>query len=116
MSSLTRSPRGMPVPITATDASVEQILAAAPRVQNVVPEGSTWDGKTDLPMDEATFRQIVSEIEPNGAAAADGAGAPAATTAPATGRGQRGQRSASAAEERRSEERTRWRRLPNGCS
>jgi L,D-transpeptidase ErfK/SrfK len=76
VSSLSRSPRGIPVPITLTDASVEQILAAAPHVQNVVPEGSTWDGKTDLPMDEATFKQMVSEIEPD-------SGAPAASSAPA---------------------------------
>src|ERR1700733_4745442 len=81
VSSLTQQPRGVPVPITASDASVAQILAAAPRVQNVLPEGSNWDGKTDLPMDEGAFRQILSEMEPNGAAAADGA--PAATTAPA---------------------------------
>jgi L,D-transpeptidase ErfK/SrfK len=83
VSSLTQQPRGVPVPITASDASVAQILAAAPRVQNVLPEGSTWDGKTDLPIDEGAFRQILSEMEPNGAPAADGAGAPAATTAPA---------------------------------
>lgn len=76
VSSLSRSPRGIPVPITLTDASVEQILAAAPHVQNVVPEGSTWDGKSDLPMDEATFKQMVSEIEPD-------SGAPAASSAPA---------------------------------
>src|SRR5579863_3699918 len=76
VSSLSRSPRGIPVPITLTDASVEQILAAAPHVQNVVPEGSTWDGKTDLPMDEGTFKQMVSEIEPD-------SGAPAASSAPA---------------------------------
>ncbi|MGB9331132.1 MAG: L,D-transpeptidase family protein [Steroidobacteraceae bacterium] len=76
VSSLSRSPRGIPVPITLADASVEQILAAAPHVQNVVPEGSTWDGKTDLPMDEATFKQMVSEIEPD-------SGASAASSAPA---------------------------------
>jgi L,D-transpeptidase ErfK/SrfK len=76
VSTLSRSPRGIPVPITLTDASVEQILAAAPHVQNVVPEGSTWDGKSDLPMDEATFKQMVSEIEPD-------SGAPAASSAPA---------------------------------
>ncbi len=76
VSSLSRSPRGIPVPITLTDASVEQILAAAPRVQNVVPQGSTWNGKTDLPMDEATFKQMVSEIEPD-------SGAPAPSSAPA---------------------------------
>ncbi len=76
VSALSRSPRGIPVPITLTDASVEQIVAAAPHVQNVVPEGSTWDGKSDLPMDEATFKQMVSEIEPDD-------GAPAASSAPA---------------------------------
>src|SRR5579872_1299903 len=64
VSSLTVSPRGLPVPITESDASAEQIVAAAPRVQNVVPDGSTWDGKSDLPMDEGAFRQILSEIEP----------------------------------------------------
>jgi L,D-transpeptidase ErfK/SrfK len=69
---LTRSTRGVALPITTTDMGLEQLLAAAPRVQNVVPEGSTWDGKSDLPMDEATFRQVVSEMEP-------GSSGPAAT-------------------------------------
>jgi L,D-transpeptidase ErfK/SrfK len=76
VSALSRSPRGIAVPITLTDASVEQIVAAAPHVQNAVPEGSTWDGKSDLPMDEATFKQMVSEIEPDNAA-------PGASSAPA---------------------------------
>jgi hypothetical protein len=43
---------------------MEQLLAASPRVQNVLPEGSSWDGKSDLPMDEATFKQMLTEIEP----------------------------------------------------
>jgi L,D-transpeptidase ErfK/SrfK len=79
VSSLTARPRGVPVPITVVDANVEAVLAAAARVQNVLPEGSTWDGKSDLPMDEASFRQILSDIEP-GAGGADepGAGASAA--------------------------------------
>ncbi|MBV8403900.1 MAG: L,D-transpeptidase family protein [Gammaproteobacteria bacterium] len=86
-SGLARSPRGIPVAVTVPDSSLEQVLAAAPRVQNVLPEGSTWDGSSDLPMDEASFRQIVSEIEPGSAAAA-----PAAHAAPAAGSGgeQRG--------------------------
>jgi L,D-transpeptidase ErfK/SrfK len=81
---LTHNPRGVPVAVSADDASLEQVLAAAPRVQNVLPEGSTWDGKSDLPMDEASFNQILSEIEPGKpapgapAAAAPGPGAPAA--------------------------------------
>jgi L,D-transpeptidase ErfK/SrfK len=64
VTSLASNPRGVPVAITDTAATVEEVLAGAPRVQNVLPEGSTWDGKSDLPMDEASFRQILSEIEP----------------------------------------------------
>jgi len=79
VSSLTASPRGVPVPITVGDASVEQIIAAATRVQNVLPEGSTWDGQSDLPMDEATFRQVLSDVEP---------GAPEAGEAPAAADGE----------------------------
>jgi len=51
-------------------------------VQNVLPEGSTWDGQSDLPMDEASFKQMLSEIEP-GAPAEDAAEQTAADPAPA---------------------------------
>jgi L,D-transpeptidase ErfK/SrfK len=64
VSGLTRSPRGIPLPVSGTQAGLEQLLAAAPRVQNVVPESASWDGKTDLPMDEASFKQILSDIQP----------------------------------------------------
>jgi L,D-transpeptidase ErfK/SrfK len=83
VSSLTTHPRGIPVAITVPDASVEQVLAAAPRVQNVVPAGSTWDGKSDLPMDEASFQQMMSEVEPASAPANNGSGASAPAAAPA---------------------------------
>ncbi len=82
VSSLARAPRGVPVPVSSTDASLEQVLAAAPRVQNVLPEGSTWDGTSDLPMDQASFNQIISEIEP-GKAAPGAAASRAASAAPA---------------------------------
>ncbi len=85
VASLTRNPRGVPVPISTTDASLQQVLAGAPRVQNTVPEGSTWDGKSDLPMDEASFKQILSEIEPGAPAPAPAAGAPAPTAAAPAG-------------------------------
>jgi L,D-transpeptidase ErfK/SrfK len=93
VSSLAHDPRGLAVAITATDASVDAIVAGAPRVQNTLPEGSTWDGKSDLPMDEATFQQMLSEKEPaddSGASAADsatgapGTAMPAAAGGPAT--------------------------------
>jgi L,D-transpeptidase ErfK/SrfK len=67
VSALTHDPRGVAVPISSSDASLEQVLAGAPRVQNVLPEGSTWDGKSDLPMDQASFSQLMSEIEPGSA-------------------------------------------------
>lgn len=62
VSGLTRNPRGVPVAVTPAGTGLEQVLAAAPRVQNVLPPGSTWDGTTDLPMDESSFRQILNEI------------------------------------------------------
>jgi L,D-transpeptidase ErfK/SrfK len=64
VASLTHDPHGIPVPVSSADASLEQVLAAAPHVQNVLPPGSTWDGTTDLPMDEVSFKQMFSEIEP----------------------------------------------------
>jgi L,D-transpeptidase ErfK/SrfK len=91
LSSLARAPRGVPVPITGADASIEQILADASRVQNVLPDGSTWDGKSDLPMDEASFQQMAAETEPDGSSAAEenasgsAAPAPSAPAAPANG-------------------------------
>ena len=87
VAALTHNPRGVPVPISLPDASLEQVLAAAPRVQNVLPEGSTWDGASDLPMDESSFKQIMTEIEPGappapGAGTAGTVGAPGAKTPP----------------------------------
>jgi L,D-transpeptidase ErfK/SrfK len=79
VSSLAHNPRGVPVSVTLPDTSIEQVLAAAPHVQNVLPEGSTWDGTTDLPMDEAAFRQVVSEIEPGSAPVAPAAASPASS-------------------------------------
>lgn len=81
VATLTHSPRGVPVPISVADSSVDQVLASALKVQNRVPDGSTWDGKSDLPMDEATFQQMISEIEPGG----DGASGTTAPASPAPG-------------------------------
>jgi L,D-transpeptidase ErfK/SrfK len=77
VASLTHDPRGIPVPVSTADASLEQVLGSAPRVQNVIPQGSTWDGTSDLPMDEASFKQMFSEIEPGASAPAAAAPSPA---------------------------------------
>jgi L,D-transpeptidase ErfK/SrfK len=86
VTALSQEPRGLPVPVSVTDASVDEVLAAAVKVQNRVPEGSTWDGKSDLPMDEGTFRQMMSDVDPNSATPAPtpASGAPPASAAPAT--------------------------------
>jgi L,D-transpeptidase ErfK/SrfK len=77
VSALSRDPRGIPVPITLAGTNLDTVLTAANKVQNHVPEGSTWDGKSDLPMDEGTFRQMMSEVDPN---SPEAAGQPAAGT------------------------------------
>ena len=64
VATFTHDPRGLPVPISLEDASFEKVLASARKVQNRVPEGATWDGKSDLPMDEASFREMTSERDP----------------------------------------------------
>ncbi|MBV9913670.1 MAG: L,D-transpeptidase family protein [Sinobacteraceae bacterium] len=64
VSVLAHEPRGLPVAVSVSDATIEQVLARAEKVQNRIPDGSTWDGTTDLPMDESTFRQVISDMQP----------------------------------------------------
>jgi L,D-transpeptidase ErfK/SrfK len=56
-------PRGIPVVISTGGVSLDEVIASAPRVQNRVPEGASWDGVSDLPVDEATFREMLSDTE-----------------------------------------------------
>ncbi len=81
VSALSHEPRGVPVPVSLTDGSLDQVLASASKVQNRLPDGSTWDGKSDLPMDEGTFRQMMSDVEQPGAASTP-AGSGSAVSAP----------------------------------
>jgi L,D-transpeptidase ErfK/SrfK len=66
---LAHAPRGLIVPVTLTDASVDKVLASATKVENELPEGASWDGKSDLPMDEQTFNQIMGDSDPQDHAA-----------------------------------------------
>jgi L,D-transpeptidase ErfK/SrfK len=63
ISKFTHDPRGIPVSVSRADASIEAIVAAAPRVLNRVPDNATWDGKSNLPVDDATMRQMFSDEE-----------------------------------------------------
>ncbi|MFM1887232.1 MAG: hypothetical protein RL026_2389 [Pseudomonadota bacterium] len=39
--------RGLPLPVFESQVDIPVLLAAAPRVENRVPEGATWDGADD---------------------------------------------------------------------
>lgn len=63
VASVTNAPRGIPVPVAGDGGSVEQVLAAAPEVQNRIPDGSNWDGSDDTGTDGKSAQQLLSERE-----------------------------------------------------
>ncbi len=65
VSKVAHDPHGIPVSVSRADASVELIVASALRVQNRVPDGASWDGTSNLPVDEKTFQEMVSDSDPN---------------------------------------------------
>src|SRR4051812_20491230 len=60
---LTTDPRGIPVSVSGGPDQLDALISSATVVQNVVAPGATWDGKSDLPVDEATFQELVSDRE-----------------------------------------------------
>ncbi|MEO8018207.1 MAG: L,D-transpeptidase family protein [Pseudomonadota bacterium] len=79
VSKLTHEPRGIPVSVSGGPDQLDSIVATATIVQNKVAPGATWDGISDLPVDEATFQELVSDRESSvesAAAAATPAAAP----------------------------------------
>jgi L,D-transpeptidase ErfK/SrfK len=87
---LVDAPVGVPVPVSDSDQDnidrggdgLKQVLAGARLVQNTLPVGSTWDGKTDLPMTDAEFTKMMSGIDHGDS---DGAAPDASRAAPAGG-------------------------------
>jgi len=78
VSELAHSPRAIPVPITGGLDGVDAIVASSLLVENTLPTGSNWDGKSGLLVDEKTFNELVgARDKPAAAAAAPGAAAPA---------------------------------------
>jgi L,D-transpeptidase ErfK/SrfK len=84
---LVNAPVGVPVPVSKVDGAgdgLENVLARVHLVQNVLPAGSTWDGKTDLPMTDAEFNKLMSGTDQgasDGTAPGSEHAAPAATPA-----------------------------------
>jgi L,D-transpeptidase ErfK/SrfK len=56
---LAHAPRAVPVPITGAEGDVDAVISNAQLVENTLPTGSNWDGKTGLLMDEKTFKELV---------------------------------------------------------
>jgi len=83
VSAVAHDPRGIPLVISNGGTSLDQLIASAPKVQNRVPDGASWDGKSDLPVDEATMREMLSDRDPQSpGATAVSSGTPTPATAP----------------------------------
>lgn len=85
ISTLAHEPRGIPVSVSLPDASIEQVIANGIKVQNRLPEGSTWDGVSDLPVDEKTLQELLSDREPAEGTEAEPAPPPESADAGKTG-------------------------------
>jgi hypothetical protein len=57
---LAHSPRAIPVPVTGNQPGMDAVLGRSLQVENTLPEGSNWDGKTGLLVDEKTFNELVN--------------------------------------------------------
>jgi L,D-transpeptidase ErfK/SrfK len=82
---LAHSPRAVPVPVTGNQPGMDTVLEQSLLVENTLPDGSNWDGKTGLLVDEKTFNELVngkSEAPPASSPAPPPA-APAAAAEPA---------------------------------
>jgi L,D-transpeptidase ErfK/SrfK len=53
------SPRAIPVPVTGGHGGIDSVVSQSLLVDNMLPEGSNWDGKTGLLVDEKTFNDLV---------------------------------------------------------
>jgi L,D-transpeptidase ErfK/SrfK len=57
---LAHAPRGVPAPVSGDQPpDMDAVLAQALRVENTLPVGSNWDGKSGLLVDEKTFKSLV---------------------------------------------------------
>src|ERR1700688_3711580 len=57
---LAHSPRAVPVPVTGESDGVDAVIAHGVLVQNILREGSNWDGQSGLLVDEKTFNDLLN--------------------------------------------------------
>jgi L,D-transpeptidase ErfK/SrfK len=58
---LAHKPRGVPVPVTGGRPALDAVVADSQLVENTVPTGSNWDGKSGLLIDEKSFRELLGD-------------------------------------------------------
>jgi len=56
---LAHTPRAVPVPVTGGEG-LDEVLGQSLLVDNTLPEGSNWDGKSGLLVDEKTYNDLVN--------------------------------------------------------
>jgi L,D-transpeptidase ErfK/SrfK len=59
VAALAHTPRAVPVPITGAQDGIDAVVSQSLLVENELPEGSNWDGKSGLLVDEKTFNDLV---------------------------------------------------------
>jgi L,D-transpeptidase ErfK/SrfK len=57
---LAHSPRAVPVPISGGRDGIDAVIAKSPVVENTLPTGSNWDGRSGLLVDEKTFNDLLN--------------------------------------------------------
>jgi L,D-transpeptidase ErfK/SrfK len=57
------APRAIPVPVTGDPVGTDEVVAGSLLVQNILPEGSNWDGTSGLLVDEKTYNELLGDRE-----------------------------------------------------
>ena len=65
VAAITHAPRGVPVPVTGADGTIDAVLTAAPVVENRIPNGADWDGTDDTQENGNSAKPLLLERDPN---------------------------------------------------
>jgi L,D-transpeptidase ErfK/SrfK len=60
---MAHAPRAIPVPVTGDPVGTDEVIAQSLLVQNILPEGSNWDGTSGLLVDEKTYNELLGDRE-----------------------------------------------------
>jgi hypothetical protein len=57
---LAHAARAIPVPVTGGHGGLDETIAQSVLVENTLPAGSNWDGKSGLLVDEKTYNEMIT--------------------------------------------------------